>query len=87
VGDRVVSFVSFVRVASIVGIGRVETLVGWGVIAAAFGTVIAVAWLSHGRFPGGVALLRAGMRNRFARVLVLAGWLWLGWHFFVRTSR
>jgi hypothetical protein len=48
---------------------------------------IAVARLSHGRFPGGVALLRAGMRNRVARVLVLAGWVWVGWHFFVRTSR
>jgi Family of unknown function (DUF6186) len=86
VGDRVVSLVSM-SVVSVVGIGRVETLVGWGVIAAALGTVITVAWLSHGRFPGGVALLRAGMRNRFARVLVLAGWVWLGWHFFVRTSR
>ena len=72
---------------SILAIGRVATLVGWGVIAVALGTVVVVAWVSHGRFPASVALLRAGMRNRFARVLVLGGWVWLGWHFFVRTSR
>jgi hypothetical protein len=71
----------------ILAIGKVATQVGWGVIAAALGAVVVVAWLSRGRFPGGVALLRAGMRNRLARVLVLAGWVWLGWHFFVRTSR
>jgi len=23
----------------------------------------------------------------WAAILVLAGWVWLGWHFFVRTSR
>jgi hypothetical protein len=74
-------------VVNVVGIGRVATLVGWGVIAVALGGAIVAARLSHGRFPGGVALLRAGMHNRVARVLVLAGWLWVGWHFFVRTSR
>ena len=72
---------------SVVAIGRDATLVCWGVIAVALGTLTVVAWLSQGRFPGGVALLRAGMRNRLARVLVLAGWVWVGWHFFVRTSR
>ena len=72
---------------SVLAIGRDATLVGWGVIAVALGAVVVVAWSSHGRFPDGVALLRAGMRNRLARVLVLAGWVWVGWHFFVRTSR
>jgi Family of unknown function (DUF6186) len=71
----------------ILAIGKVATQVGWGVIAAALGAVVVVAWLSRGRFPDGVALLRAGMRNRLVRVLVLAGWVWLGWHFFVHTSR
>jgi hypothetical protein len=72
-----VSFLS--TSASVVGIGRVETLVGWGVIAAAFGTLITVATLSHGRFPGGVALLRAGMRNRLARSWCSrAGCGWVG---------
>jgi len=75
------------RVVSVLAIGRAATLAGWGVIAVALCGTIAVARLSHGRFPGGVALLRAGMRNRVARVLVLAGWVWVGWHFFVRTSR
>jgi len=72
---------------SLIAMGRVATLVGWGIIAVALGTVIAVSWHSHGRFPGGVALLRAGMRSRLARFVVLAGWVLVGWHFFVRTSR
>jgi uncharacterized protein DUF6186 len=31
------------------------------------------------------ALARSGRRS--ARLLFLAGWLWLGWHLFVRASR
>ncbi len=71
----------------ILAIGKVATQVGRGVIVAALVAVVVVAGLSRGRFSGGVARLRAGMRNRLARFLVLAGWVWLGWHFFVRTSR
>jgi hypothetical protein len=26
------------------------------------------------------------MRSRVTKVLVLAGWLWLGWHLFVRGT-
>jgi hypothetical protein len=73
----------------------------WSVIAWSATVTALTAWellalFSHPRsehptisslLPGGVALLRAGMRNRLARFLVLAGWVWLGWHFFVRTSR
>jgi hypothetical protein len=70
------SFGWAIAFVSVLAIGRVTTLAGWGVIAVALCGTIAVARLSHGRFPGGVALLRAGMRNRVARVLVLAGWVW-----------
>jgi hypothetical protein len=32
------------------------------------------------------AVVRALTRRRPARWLLLAGWLWLGWHLFVRAS-
>jgi hypothetical protein len=32
------------------------------------------------------ATLSAVLRRRPARLLLLAGWLWLGWHVFVRVK-
>jgi hypothetical protein len=32
------------------------------------------------------AALGTALRHRPARLLVLAGWLWLGWHLFVRVD-
>jgi Family of unknown function (DUF6186) len=32
------------------------------------------------------ATLSAVLRHRPARLLLLAGWLWLGWHVFVRVD-
>jgi len=32
------------------------------------------------------AALGALLQHRAARLLILAGWLWLGWHLFVRVS-
>jgi hypothetical protein len=32
------------------------------------------------------ATLSTVLRHRPARLLVLAGWLWLGWHIFVRVD-
>jgi len=32
------------------------------------------------------ATLSAVLRRRPARLLLLAGWLWLGWHVFVRVN-
>jgi Family of unknown function (DUF6186) len=32
------------------------------------------------------ATLSAVLRHRPARILLLAGWLWLGWHVFVRVN-
>jgi hypothetical protein len=66
---------------------RSATIAGWIVIAVA----IAAAWIgavmSQGRFPSAVALLRMAVRNVVVRVIALAIWAWVGWHFFVRTSR
>ena len=68
-------------------ISRGVTIAGWIVI----GAVFAVAWLgariSHGRFPTGVAIVHSAMRHGAVRIVALACWAWIGWHFFVRTSR
>ena len=68
-------------------VSRSLTIAGWIVIAVA----IAAAWIgavvSRGRFPPAVALLRTAMHSVVVRVIALAGWAWIGWHFFVRTSR
>jgi Family of unknown function (DUF6186) len=36
--------------------------------------------------PGFGAVLAAALRIRPVRVALLAGWLWLGWHVFVRVD-
>ena len=63
------------------------TVAGWIVIVVA----IAAAWtysiVSHGRFPDAAALLRVATRRVVVRVILLVGWAWVGWHFFVHTSR
>jgi hypothetical protein len=63
---------------------RTATLAGYWVIAAALLTC-QVASLLWRRIPsiGQVAALVASRRAR--RWLLLAGWLWVGWHLFVRS--
>lgn len=66
---------------------RSVTITGWVVIGVAF----VAAWIgvvvSHRRFPSGVALVHVAMRHIAVRIFALAAWAWIGWHFFVRTSR
>lgn len=66
---------------------RAVTLAGWILI----GVVITAVWIgarySRGRFPSGLALLRVANRPVPVRVFAVACWAWVGWHFFVRTSR
>ncbi|HEX5586911.1 MAG TPA: DUF6186 family protein [Acidimicrobiia bacterium] len=66
---------------------RAVTIAGWIVIVAAIVAASATAVVTHGRFPSFAALLREVSQHVVVRVLLLAGWAWLGWHFFVRTSR
>jgi hypothetical protein len=70
-----------------VTLSHATTITGWIVIVAA----IAIAWTSsltsHGRFPDAATLLRVATRRVVVRVFLLAGWAWVGWHFFVHTSR
>jgi hypothetical protein len=68
-------------------VNRTATIVGWIVIAVAISLAWATAVITHGRFPPLAVLLRDASKHVAVRVLLLAGWAWLGWHFFVRTSR
>jgi hypothetical protein len=70
-----------------VTVSRSLTIAGWIVIAVAIAAAWAGAVMSRGRFPSAVALLRLAVRNVVVRVIALAVWAWVGWHFFVRTSR
>lgn len=65
---------------------RVVTLAGFGVLAAA--AVVLEVWaLRSGRVCRLVDALRAARGNRAASILLLVGWLWLGWHIFVRVDQ
>jgi hypothetical protein len=70
-----------------VSISRPVTIAGWIIIAVVFVTAWIVARVSDGRFPTAVALIRTGMRHLPVRIIALAAWAWVGWHFFVHTSR
>ena len=64
---------------------RTATFVGYGVILALVVVLATVAahrtnWMT---LP---AALRALTRKRWVRILVVVGWVWLGWHLFARGS-
>jgi Family of unknown function (DUF6186) len=59
---------------------------GWIALGlAAIGAEIA-GLLSRGRFPTFGDVLSFLMRSRVGRWFVLIGWIWLGWHLFVRSG-
>jgi hypothetical protein len=63
---------------------RTTTLIGYSVIAGALVACQLASLVSH-RIPsiGQVASLIAS--RRAGRWFLLAGWLWVGWHLFVRS--
>jgi hypothetical protein len=63
------------------------TIAGWVVISVALAITSITALASRGRFPTAAALLREASRHVAVRVLLLAGWAWVGRHFFVHTTR
>ncbi|MFP5318825.1 MAG: DUF6186 family protein [Acidimicrobiia bacterium] len=64
---------------------RTITLVGFAVLAASAVGLEILAHRAHRPIPFGVALGFA-LRRRWLRPTLLAGWLWLGWHVFVRVE-
>jgi Family of unknown function (DUF6186) len=65
---------------------RTVTLTGWIVLGLAVGVAELVGVLSNSRFPTLGDVLAFLMRPRVGRWFVLIGWLWLGWHLFVRSG-
>lgn len=64
---------------------RVLTLAGYALLAtSAVGLELAAR--RGGRVATFGAALSSAVRWPALRVAVLAGWLWLGWHLFVRVS-
>ena len=61
------------------------TLAGYVVIVAAM-VVCQVASVVSDRIPTLGQALSAVARRRTGRWLLLAGWLWTGWHLFVRSQ-
>jgi hypothetical protein len=66
-------------------VSRVVTLAGYVVIALAMAVAELVARRS-GRIPTAGRALGAVRRRPVGRLLLLAGWLWLGLHVFVRSD-
>jgi hypothetical protein len=62
------------------------TLAVWALLVAAF-VVTEIVALRGSRLPTLGDLLRVLLEPRVGRWLLFAGWLWLGWHVFVRSSR
>ena len=61
-------------------------LAGWIVLGLAMLTAEVIGLLSGGRFPTLGDVLSFLMRSRVGRWFVLIGWIWLGWHLFVRSG-
>ena len=64
---------------------RAVTLAGYALLVAALAglELTGRVWHRTSTLGGAVAALA---RRRAGRWLLLAGWLWLGWHLFVRAN-
>jgi hypothetical protein len=65
---------------------RAVTFAGWAVLGAAL-VLVQVLAVRGARIASLRELLRTVTRARAGQVLALVGWLWVGWHVFVRSSR
>jgi Family of unknown function (DUF6186) len=63
---------------------RTITIVGFVVVILALVTLELLGRRKIGRIPTLSEWLGYIMRPRAGRALILAGWLWLGWHYFAR---
>ena len=63
---------------------RVLTIAGFVVLIAAFCVLEFLARRPGSRIPTLGQWLGYLMRPKIGRALVLAGWWWLGWHYFAR---
>jgi Family of unknown function (DUF6186) len=63
---------------------RVITIVGFAAVILAAGGLEFLARREGSRIPRLGEWLGYVMRPRAGRLLILLGWLWLGWHYFSR---
>lgn len=63
---------------------RQWTLLGWAVLGLAVAIALAVSMLPNGRVPGPGALFKRISANMPGRIVLVLGWMWLGWHLFAR---
>ena len=64
---------------------RAVTLAGFVLLAAAFVTYQLLGLVRH-RTPTLGQAVGAVLGTRYGRPVLLAAWLWLGWHLFVRGA-
>jgi hypothetical protein len=65
---------------------RTLSLVVWGLIAVSLVTTQVIAVTTR-RIPTATEFVRSIVRRPGVRLVTLALWFWVGWHFFVRSSR
>lgn len=63
---------------------RLITIVGFVLIVGAVLTLEVLGRRPQSRVPTAGEVFGWVMRPRLGRLLVLLGWLWLGWHYFAR---
>jgi len=63
---------------------RAVTIIGFVAVIAALVTLEILGRRKIARIPTLSEWLGCVMRPRAGRAIILAGWLWLGWHYFAR---
>jgi hypothetical protein len=63
---------------------RVITVIGFAAVILALFLLEYLGRRKNSSIPTFGELLGYAMRPRAGRLLILLGWLWLGWHFFSR---
>jgi hypothetical protein len=63
---------------------RVLTILGFAAVIAALAVLELLGRREGSRIPTLGEWLGYVMRSRAGRLLILLGWLWLGWHYFSR---
>lgn len=64
-------------------LSRVIILLAYGIAAAGLITLIMISWLRPQFIASFATVLDRTMRSRPARIVIIAFWWWLGWHFLV----
>ena len=62
---------------------RVIILTAYGIATAGLILLIVISWVRPGLVATFATVLDRTMRSRIARLVIIAFWWWLGWHFLV----